>query len=59
MKTVTYRQLTPEQQKETYANFVKICKEENYMSFGNFEEYHDEQLALDLDFDAETLECIG
>jgi hypothetical protein len=59
MTTLTYRELTPNQQRVTYQNFVRICKQENYTAFGNFEEYHDEQIALDLDFDAETLECIG
>lgn len=60
MKTMTYKQLNQDQQKQTYENFAELCAGESpVIQFGTFEEYHDEQLALDLAFDADTLECLG
>ena len=60
MRTLTYRQLNQDQQKHTYENFTELCASQiPAIPFGDFEEYHDEQLALDLTFDADTLACLG
>ncbi len=56
----TYKQLNRDQQKQTYENFAELCAGEiPAIQFGTFEEYHAEQLALDLTFDADTLEVLG
>jgi len=60
MRTMTYKQLNQDQQARTYENFKRLCQNEApAIQVGTFEEYHDEQLALDLTFDMDTLECLG
>lgn len=60
MKTLTYRQLSAAAQEETFVNWEVICLKHGYYDpEETFESYHEEQLLLDLNFDAETLECLG
>lgn len=56
----TYVELTMEERIQTFNNYQALCKEDiNLIPCENFEEYDDEQIDLDFDFDAETLECLG
>lgn len=56
----TYKQLTAEERMKTYENWQALCEaDEDYTPFASFEEYDAEQEMLDLDFCADTLECLG
>lgn len=56
----TYLELTEDEKRKTFENYQKLCEEDDsYVPFADFEDYDDEQRFLDLDFDAETLECLG
>lgn len=58
--TKTYRQLTEEEKIKTYEEYQALCKLHREMvPFADFAEYDAEQKWLDLDFDADTLECLG
>lgn len=55
-----YTDLTPAEQRQTYENYQHVCKmDENFVPFNSFEEYHKEQIFLEMAFDADTLECLG
>ena len=60
-KTVkTYRELSAEEQRKTFDNYQTLCEQHpELIPFASFEEYHNEQCILDMDFDANTLECLG
>lgn len=56
----TYRELTEEERQTTYANYQALCELHSEMiPFDSFESYDKEQMFLDLNFDAVTLECLG
>lgn len=56
----TYRQLTVEERIVTFERYQALCEEfDEYVPFSSFEEYDAEQEQLDLDFDADTLDCLG
>lgn len=56
----TYTELSEEQRKQTYKNYQELCKQDsNIIPFESWEEYDDEQKFIDLDFDENTLECLG
>lgn len=56
----TYRELSVEEQRKTFDDYQDLCKlHPEMIPFTSFEEYDEEQRMLDLDFDADTLECLG
>lgn len=60
MKVKTYNELSQAEKKQTFENWQNFCiKENNDGQFESFADYDMEQKILDLDFDAETLECLG
>lgn len=60
MAIKTYRNLTAAEQEQTYKNYVELCSADpSIIPFDNFNDYHNEQCLLDMDFDAATLECLG
>ena len=54
---IPYRSLTLEQRRETYERYVQEMGEQNV--YGSFEEYDDDQMHLNWDFDADTLEFLS
>ena len=56
----SYSELSREERLITFENYQQLCREDDsYTAFDSFEEYDDEQMFIDMDFDAETLECLG
>ena len=58
---INYRRLTREQKITTFENYQKLCEEDpDLMPFDSFQEYDEEQMFLDMDFDTEDhLRCCG
>lgn len=55
-----YKELTLKEKIITYNNYQDLCnKYEEFIPFENFEEYDEEQMFLNMDFDSKTLECLG
>lgn len=60
MAVKTYRELNADEQRKTFDNYQSLCEQHPELTpFTSFEEYDKEQRNLDLDFDADTLECLG
>jgi hypothetical protein len=57
-KMITYRELTLEQRRKTYENYLRIWGED-CDAYGNFAEYDEDQTLNNFEFDAETLEFPG
>lgn len=58
--TKTYNELTLEERIITFNNWQAMAEKDDALKpFEYFEDYDDEQRILDMDFDAETLECLG
>lgn len=53
----TYRELTREERLITMENYHRAVPEEDW--FESFEEYDEENEFLDMEFDSDTLECLG
>ena len=54
-----YSELTMSERQKTFKNWQALCLEANVFHYCTFGEYDEEQLLLDLTFDARTLECLG
>ena len=54
-----YSELTMSERQKTFEIWKPLYLDEDYYPYFTFEEYDEEQLDLDLTFDAKTLECIG
>lgn len=54
-----YSELTMSERQKTFKNWQALCLEADIFPYSTFGEYDEEQLLLDLTFDAKTLECIG
>lgn len=54
-----YSELTMGERQKTFKNWQARCLEANIFYYCTFGEYDEEQLILDLTFDAKTLECLG
>lgn len=56
----TYRELSAEEKRKTFDNYQGLCETHKEMiQFASFEEYDKEQHILNMEFDADTLECLG
>ena len=54
-----YSELTMSERQKTFKRWQARCLEAGVFQYISFGEYDEEQLILDLTFDAKTLECIG
>jgi len=54
-----YSELTMGERQKTFKNWQLRCLEANVFHYCTFGEYDEEQLLLDLTFDAKTLKCLG
>lgn len=54
-----YSELSMSERQKTFKNWQARCLEANIFDYCTFGEYDEEQLLLDLNFDARTLECLG
>ena len=54
-----YSELTMSERQKTFEIWKPLYLEEDYYPYFTFEEYDQEQMDLDLTFDAKTLECRG
>lgn len=54
-----YSELTMSERQKTFKTWQARCLEANIFPYCTFGEYDEEQLLLDLTFDARTLECLG
>lgn len=56
----TYNELTKYERKKTFIAFQELCDlHPEIVPYDDFVEYDKEQSLLDMNFDAETLECLG
>lgn len=56
----TYRELIKEERLKTFSNYQEVCKRDvGIIPYEDFNEYDCEQMFLNMDFDTETLECLG
>lgn len=56
----SYRELSLEEKIKTYENYQNLCLEySECIPYENFNEYDEEQNFLDMDFNENTLECLG
>ena len=56
----TYKELTKEERLKTFYNHQELCKTDVcVIPFEDFHDYDCEQMILNMEFDAKTLECLG
>lgn len=59
-KYKTYRELTTEERVKTFNRYQDLCNINRcFEPYESFEDYNEEQVMYDFDFDCETLECLG
>lgn len=56
----TYKELNTAERLETFVKHQEICKKDDcVLPYKDFAEYDHEQEILNMDFDEQTLECLG